>query len=41
MKKNAAGQYRDVAPDPEIEDEDLDENELERQKSYLQLRERM
>lgn len=39
MKKNAAGQYRDVAPNPEIEDEDLDE--LERQKSYLQLRERM
>jgi hypothetical protein len=30
MKKSTAGQSCDVAPDPDVEDEELDENELER-----------
>jgi hypothetical protein len=33
MKKSTAGQSRDVGPDPDIEDEELDENDLERQES--------
>jgi hypothetical protein len=33
MKKSTAGQRHDAAPDPHIEDEELDENEPERRES--------